>query len=64
MDSLLFVFHIPLNHAIPSEDELSNNITMELSPHGGHVGFVSGSWPWSAEYWLERRLVDFIADYF
>jgi predicted alpha/beta-fold hydrolase len=46
---------------IPRTDELSPAIEIDLSPHGGHVGFVSGRWPWQARYWLEKRVVEFIA---
>lgn len=46
---------------IPRADELSPAIEIDLSPHGGHVGFVSGRWPWRARYWLETRVVEFIA---
>lgn len=49
---------------IPSHDELSAYTTLELSSSGGHVGFVSGHWPWSAKYWLEHRLLAFFSDYF
>lgn len=31
-----------------------------LSEHGGHQGFVSGLWPWSAEYWAESRTAEFL----
>jgi predicted alpha/beta-fold hydrolase len=46
--------------AIPTADELSPAITFELYRHGGHVGFVSGVWPWRACYWLEKRIPDFL----
>lgn len=45
---------------VPGEAELPPAVTLELSDHGGHVGFVSGPWPWQAEYWLERRIVEWL----
>lgn len=45
---------------IPTEEELSPFVTLELSEHGGHVGFVSGSMPGKAEYWLEERIPTFL----
>ena len=45
---------------VPGETELPPAVTLELSEHGGHVGFVSGPWPWQAEYWLERRIVEWL----
>jgi len=46
--------------AIPNQDDLSESVTLELSNHGGHVGFVSGNTPWNAEYWLEERIPKFL----
>ena len=48
-------------HAIPSQDELSASISFELSTHGGHVAFITGRYPWRPEYWLERRIPNFLA---
>jgi predicted alpha/beta-fold hydrolase len=45
--------------AIPGEDELSPTTRLELSPHGGHCGFVSGT-PWRPRYWLDERIPAFI----
>ena len=49
--------------AIPNRDDLSESVTLELSDHGGHVGFVSGNTPWNAEYWLEQRIPEFLGTY-
>ncbi len=48
--------------AIPGEDEISSQVTLELSEHGGHVGFIGGSLL-KPEYWLEKRIIDFIQPY-
>ena len=50
--------------AIPGKEELSDCTTLELSASGGHVGFVSGSWPWSTNYWLENRLIEYFSGHF
>ena len=46
---------------VPSREELSPSIRLELSATGGHVGFVEGDLPWSARYWLEERIPRFLA---
>lgn len=46
---------------IPSAAELSESTTLELSDAGGHVGFIGGSSPAEAHYWLERRIPEFLA---
>lgn len=48
----------PLTSAgvIPAAHELSPAVTLELSRHGGHVGFVEGPL-WKPRYWLEQRIV-------
>ncbi len=50
--------------AIPHEEELSRHVLMELSDHGGHVGFVGGRLPWRPLYWLEQRITDFLGAVF
>ncbi|MEE8234494.1 MAG: hydrolase, partial [Gammaproteobacteria bacterium] len=46
--------------ATPNQDELSESVVLELSDHGGHVGFISGNTPWNAKYWLEERIPAFL----
>ena len=48
---------------IPRKEEFSKAVTLEVSAHGGHVGFVSGTWPWRPRYWLEQRIPQFLANY-
>ena len=45
---------------IPSPQELSNAITLEVSEKGGHVGFVGGTL-FSPEYYLEQRILRFLS---
>jgi predicted alpha/beta-fold hydrolase len=48
---------------IPKLDELSSSVHLEVTARGGHVGFVSGKYPWKAEYWLEQRIPSFLLPY-
>ena len=49
--------------AVPTHRELAANVRLELSQRGGHVGFVGGRWPWRAEYWLEQRIPEYLAEH-
>ena len=44
--------------ALPTEREVSDAVTLEFPARGGHVGFVSGSFPGHIE-WLPRRLLHY-----
>jgi predicted alpha/beta-fold hydrolase len=44
----------------PAAGDLGPGVTLELSRGGGHVGFVSGTVPGRAEYWLDRRIAEFL----
>ena len=50
--------------SIPSNNELSKSVILEVSDNGGHVGFVGGSMPWTPEFWLEQRIPNFLTNYF
>lgn len=44
---------------VPAVSDLSPSVTLELSTHGGHVGYV-GLKGGAAECWLERRFADYL----
>ena len=45
----------------PSEQELPQNVWLEIPQHGGHVGFISGWFPGWADYWGEKRIVQWLS---
>jgi hypothetical protein len=45
---------------VPEVDDLGPGVTLELSRHGGHVGFIQGNLPWRPRYWLEERIPKFL----
>ena len=47
---------------IPEEVELSSSTQLELSQHGGHVGFISGSIK-NPQFWLEERIPEYLSEY-
>jgi len=48
---------------LPDPNELSGYVTLEIVENGGHVGFISGRFPWNPEYWLEKRAPEFLSEY-
>ena len=45
---------------IPELKELSASVFLEITEAGGHVGFIAGNNPWQPDYWLERRIPEFL----
>jgi predicted alpha/beta-fold hydrolase len=48
---------------IPSEEEISSHVRLEVTDYGGHVGFVTGKYPWRPRYWLEERVPNFLREH-
>jgi uncharacterized protein len=45
---------------IPRDYEIAESIQLEISKHGGHLGFIQGGLPWQPEYWLQYRILQFL----
>lgn len=45
----------------PTPAELPPAVQLELTAHGGHMGFVTGGWPWRTRCWFAVRLVEWLA---
>jgi len=48
---------------LPGLNELSADVTLELSRKGGHVGFIAGNVPGVPLYWLDKRIPEFLQTY-
>jgi predicted alpha/beta-fold hydrolase len=46
---------------VPPVEALASDVTLELSPHGGHVGFIAAGTLGRPQYWLEPHLADHLA---
>lgn len=46
---------------VPEAATLNTLLTIEVTPHGGHVGFVTGVL-WKPVFWAERRALEFFSD--
>lgn len=49
---------------VPKEEELSKDVTLELSKKGGHVGFISGQIFSKVTYWLDERIPNYLNSIF
>ncbi len=50
-------------NAIPQQHEVSAAVSLELPESGGHVGFISGKYPWRPIYWLEQKIICYLVSY-
>ena len=46
--------------AVPDPRLLSETVQLEISPNGGHVGFINGGTPWRPTYYLPSRIIEFL----
>ena len=46
---------------LPTKEELSPSVSLELTNYGGHVGFVTGSL-FKPRFWLEERIVQYFLE--
>jgi predicted alpha/beta-fold hydrolase len=47
---------------LPEAHQLSEQVTLEISEKGGHVGFVAGGTPWNPQFYLPGRIIDFLQE--
>ena len=45
---------------LPTVDELSSTVHLEITEGGGHVGFIAGWLPFKPVYWLEQHVPEFL----
>ncbi|MHB1544362.1 MAG: YheT family hydrolase [Gammaproteobacteria bacterium] len=48
-------------YCLPEESEWSASTILEWSPHGGHVGFIHGRWPFWGHAWINERITEALA---
>ncbi|MGI9220150.1 MAG: alpha/beta fold hydrolase, partial [Woeseiaceae bacterium] len=48
---------------IPDAEQLAEQVTLEVSESGGHVGFVVGGTPWRPKFYLPPRIIEFLEPY-
>ncbi len=51
-----------LPEGAPTAGHLSDSTILEITRGGGHAGFVSGSLAGNVNYWLEKRIPDFLSE--
>lgn len=41
-------------HTAPRADQVGSGVRLVLLPHGGHAGFILGTWPWRTTYLVDQ----------
>jgi predicted alpha/beta-fold hydrolase len=54
---------IPGESAHRARDASAPEVRFDITPWGGHTGFVSGRWPWRPSYWAEESAVGWLRDH-
>ena len=49
--------------AVPSKQDVSEDVTLCVSEKGGHVGFISGSNPFKPIFWLEKAVPSYFGQH-
>ena len=47
---------------LPTLEELSSSVKLEVTQGGGHVGFIAGGKLFKPVYWIEQRVSEFLND--
>jgi predicted alpha/beta-fold hydrolase len=51
---------IPGESAHRARDAAASVVRVEITPWGGHTGFVAGRWPWRPHYWAEEQSIEWL----
>ena len=49
--------------AVPLQEQVNSPVTLAVSKHGGHVGFISGNNPLRPIFWLEQVIPEYLQQF-
>ena len=50
-------------HNVPRADQVGPGVRLAIQPHGGHVGFIEGSFPWRTGCLIDRLAPAFLNEH-
>jgi predicted alpha/beta-fold hydrolase len=50
--------------SLPDDFEVSPMVSLSYSFKGGHVGFISGTYPWQPQFWLDETIMEYVKQRF